>query len=91
VFWMSTPDLDEVLYVSPAYEQVWGRSVASLRADPRSFLDAIHPEDRDRVAQTIRHKRQTGFDLLYRIVRPDGALRWIRDRRFPVENDAGEV
>ncbi len=91
VFWMSTRALDEVLYASPAYEQLWGRSVASLYANPRSFLDAVHPEDRDRVRAVITDASRTGFDLVYRIVRPDGSLRWIRDRGFPVKNEAGEV
>ena len=91
VFWMSTPAMDEVLYVSPAYEAVWGRSLESLRAQPSSFLEGIHPEDRSRVHQVVQQDRETGFDLTYRIVRPDGSLRWIRDRGFPVRNEANQV
>src|SRR5438874_6210541 len=49
VFWMSTPHLEEMLYVSPAYERVWGRSLESVRQRPQSFMDAIHSEDRVRV------------------------------------------
>ncbi len=91
VFWMSTPGMDEVLYVSPAYEEVWGRSLESLRRNPRSFLDAILPEDRSAVIDVIKGERQSSFDVLYRIMRPDGSMRWIRDRGFPVRNEAGEV
>ena len=91
VFWMSTPGLDEMLYVSPAYERIWGRSIESLRRDPRSFLEAVVPQDRERALKAILNERKIGFDVLYRIVRPDGTLRWIRDRGFPVKNDAGDV
>jgi PAS domain S-box-containing protein len=91
VFWMCTPAMDELLYVSPAYESIWGRSVESLRQRPRSFIDAIHPEDRDGVVSVIDSGRQQGVELVYRIVRPDGSMRWIRDRSVPVKNESGKV
>ena len=92
VFWIHDPQNTEMLYVSPAYERIWGRSCASLYASPRSWADAIHPADRDRVlaAEADPRTRQM-HDNIYRIVRPDGAIRWIRDRAFPVQNEAGEV
>ena len=43
VFWMSTPGIQEMIYVSPAYEKIWGRTCASLYDSPQSFMDAIHP------------------------------------------------
>lgn len=49
VFWISSPDQSQMLYVSPMYEEIWGKSCQSLYEQPGSFLDAIHPEDRDRV------------------------------------------
>src|SRR4051812_19664407 len=49
VFWLTSPDSSQYWYVSPAYERVWGRTPESLVADPSSFLDAVHPEDRPRV------------------------------------------
>jgi PAS domain S-box-containing protein len=93
VFWMSDTEKSRVLYVSPAYEVVWGRSCESLYEQPRSFLDAIHPEDREhvRVASLERQSRGEPGDVEYRIVRPDGSLRWIRDRSFPVKDWAGRV
>jgi PAS domain S-box-containing protein len=91
VFWMATRALDEPLYVSPAYESIWGRSVQSLRQQPRSFFDAIHVEDREHAAGIIRGQREQEIDIEYRIVRPDGAPRWIRDRRFPVKDASGNV
>src|SRR5258706_16437025 len=79
VFWMSTPTMDELLYVSPAYESIWGRSVESLRQRPRSFIEAIHAEDREHVIGIIQMQREQGFEVEYRVVRPDGSVRWIRD------------
>src|SRR5882762_2530176 len=91
VFWMTTPAMDEQLYVNPAYESIWGRSLESLRQKPRSFMDAIHPEDRERAIGILEGQRLRGFEVEYRVVRPDGSVRWVRDRGFPVKNRAGEV
>ncbi len=92
VFWMTDPGNHSMLYVSPAYEAIWGRSCASLFASPRDWLEAIHPLDRDRVRDAVTEKSSRGdYDETYRIVRPDGELRWIRDRAFPVRNEAGIV
>lgn len=91
VFWMTDPAKETMLYVSPAYERVWGRSVASLYADPGSFLVAIHPADRARVASALANQARGGYDETYRVVRPDGAVSWVRDRAFPVRDAAGRV
>jgi PAS domain S-box-containing protein len=91
VVWMSDSHKEEILYANPAYEDVWGRPVESLYDDPRSFLDAVHPDDRDRVRAAVDHQAAGEYDEVYRIVRPDGDERWIRDRAVPVRNDAGEV
>jgi PAS domain S-box-containing protein len=92
VFWMSTPDKNEILYISPGYEKLWGRSCDSLYAAPKSWLEAIHPDDRPRVKQAALSRQVTGeYDEEYRIVRPDGTVRWILDRAFPVKDDTGRV
>jgi PAS domain S-box-containing protein len=93
VFWLSDPRTTQILYVSPAYERVWGRSCQSLYERPQSFLDAVHPDDRERarVAALEMHGRGEATDVEYRIVRPDGAVRWVRDRGFPIKDDAGRV
>jgi PAS domain S-box-containing protein len=91
VFWMTTPAMEELLYVSPAYETVWGRSLESLRQRPQSFMDAIHAEDRERVVGILEGRHQQGFEVEYRIVRPDESIRWIRDRGFPVKDPSGKV
>ena len=92
VFWISTPALDEVLYISPAYERIWGRTCDSLYQSPKDWIAAIHPDDRERIDGAAADKRhQGGYDETYRIIQPGGAVRWIRDRGFPVRNAAGEV
>ncbi|MFW5635075.1 MAG: PAS domain S-box protein [Thermodesulfobacteriota bacterium] len=91
LFWLR--NRDGMLYVSPAYEEIWGRSRQSLYEDPDSFLEAIHPEDRDRVRAAVNRAWSTGsgaFDEEYRIIRPDGAVRWIRARSYPVPEKAEE-
>ena len=88
VFWLTDRSKNEMLYVSPAYEAIWGRSVQSLYSSPRDWLEAMHPEDRHRVRQAAETMQITGdYDEEYRIVRPDGSVRWIRDRAFPVRDD----
>lgn len=92
VFWMTDPTKSEILYVSPAYEKIWGRSAQSLYAAPSTWLDAIHPQDRGRVAEAAFTKQIRGdYNETYRIVRPDGQERWIRDRGFPIRDDGGRV
>ena len=87
VVWSSDPTLSRMLYISPAYERVWGRTCASLYEDPKSFIDSIHPDDRVRVvAGLAEHQRGLPFVQEYRIVRPDGTLRWVWDRGFPVRD-----
>ena len=83
VFHIVDPAAGKLLYVSPAYERVWGRSPEPLFEDLRPFLEAIHPEDRARVAAAQARPMEARNEMEYRILRPDGAVRWIRDRVFP--------
>ena len=78
-------------YVSPAYEEVWGRPRALVRDEPASFMDSIHPDDRDGVAENLWRESKGTWDREFRIVRPDGAVRWIHSRAFPVRNAQGDV
>jgi PAS domain S-box-containing protein len=81
-----------MIYVSPAYEKIWGRSCADLYVNPRNWLAAIHPDDRDRVIHAALTKQSEGtYDEEYRIVRPDGGERWIRDRAFPLRDGDGAI
>ena len=92
VFWLTDVDKGQIVYVSPAYDEIWGRSPERLYTAPRDWLDAVHPDDRDRVLAAALTKQALGtYDEEYRIVRPDGTTRWIRDRAFPVRDDRGEI
>jgi PAS domain S-box-containing protein len=87
VFWIATPDFSQVLYVSPTYETLWGRSCASLYADPASFFSALLPEDCPRLLAALEKHRE--FDVECRVTRPDGVLHWVRLRGFPIRHEMG--
>lgn len=91
VFWLSTPDKSEFLYVSPAYERIWGRSCESLYQSPSTFHESIHADDRERMTQSLQQQRLGEWDEVYRIVRPDGSVRWIRARAYPVRDEHGQT
>ncbi|NMF65975.1 PAS domain-containing protein [Brasilonema octagenarum] len=91
VFWISDPVKQQLIYVSPAYERIWGRKCESLYANWNDWIDSLHPDDKERVIATIREKaHQEQFEHEYRIVRPDGTVRWIRDRAFPLKDEFGQ-
>jgi len=91
VFWMADARQECLVYVSPAYEEIWGRSCQSLYDDPRSFLEAVHPDDRPERAKLLEEHLQKHLaqSTEFRIIRPDGDVRWIRDRIFQVLDASG--
>jgi PAS domain S-box-containing protein len=81
-----------VEYVSPAYETIFGRSCQRLYERPRSWLELIHPDDKQRVIESFEANAPRGcFDEEFRIVRDDGSIRWIRDRTFPIRDAWGDL
>ena len=93
VFWAFDLETERFLYVSPAYESLWGDSCERLYAQPAAIAEAIHPEDRQaRLAAFARVRQgEADVEVIYRIVQSDGALRWIRECGFPVRDRRGEV
>jgi PAS domain S-box-containing protein len=91
VFWVTDPAKTRMLYVSPAYEEIWGRTCASLYENPMSFVESIHSDDRERVLARMTSQTSGEYDEVYRILRPDGSRRWIHDRAFPVHAAGGEL
>lgn len=90
VFWLTDLGNTTMLYVSPAYEKIWGRTCRSLYDDPSSWVNAIHPEDRERIHHAAKLRRYAGiYNEEYRIIRPDGQMRWINDRAFPILDASG--
>src|ERR1051325_7847029 len=89
---MRNADDGRMIYASPAYERIWGRSCRELYQSPNAWLGSIHPEDRERVAAAIASKQATGeYNEEYRILRGDSTLRRIRDRAFPILDPTGKV
>ena len=93
VFWITSPDFKVMHFVSPAYEQIWGRTTSSLYARPQEWEEAVLPEDRDRLMDELARLSagQPVACMEYRIRRPDGEIRWIQDRAFPVCDAAGQL
>jgi PAS domain S-box-containing protein len=89
VFWL-TDENREVMYVSPAYEEIWGRSCASAYANKSDYIDGVHADDRPALLARLS-SIDTEFDIEYRVVRPDGRIRWVHDRAFPVRDASGVV
>ncbi len=92
IFWLTSPDGSMIIYVSPAYEKIWKRSLESLCERPESWLQALHPEDRERLERSFASRNlEEEWEGIYRIIQPDGQVRWIRDRRYPVRDPRGQV
>jgi two-component system sensor kinase FixL len=93
VFWVYGLHEERILYMSPAYEQVWGRSIEALYERPLDWIEAIDPDDRSRVTTAMYQAQQTSgnFEEQYRIIRPDGAIRWIWARGFPIRDDTAHI
>lgn len=91
VFWMTDPRKDRMLFISQAYERIWGQTCESVIEQPLSFIESIHPDDRDAVIAAFPKQKEGSYDIEYRIVRRDGGIRWIRDKAFPVRDASGEI
>lgn len=90
VFWIKDRQ-GRLLYISPSYEEIWQRPVEQLYQNSQDWLVALHPEDRTRAGLTSKiFQHQQPEELEYRLLRPNGDVRWIRDRAFPVRNEQGE-
>lgn len=104
VFWIISTDWRSVIYVSPAYEKIWGKSCSELYESPLSWLESVHPDDQSGVERIIA---EATSDLTssttataappridfepYRVTHSDGTLRWVSARAFPVSDDSGAL
>ncbi|MFZ9736759.1 MAG: ATP-binding protein [Prochlorotrichaceae cyanobacterium] len=91
VFWMTDTHKQVMLYVSPAYEKIWGKPIQVLYDTPLDFVNSIVEEDRDRILNAFKQQMLGLYDEEYQIEHPSGELRWIHDRAFPIVDDRGEV
>ncbi|GEM_PF-2128905 len=94
VLWRSTPNMDRMLYVSPAYEKIWGKSTASLYQKPHTWLDSIVPADRQKTADAFQRMIDQNMPhaaVTYKIVDANGSIRTIYDNGFPLKDKAGVI
>lgn len=91
VVWILDLNADQILYVSPAFEIVWGRSCESLYADPLTLIESVHPEDRVKVMSASPDDNRKSTSQSYRIIRPDGSLRWISADTFRIREESADA
>lgn len=91
VFWLEAAGEARVLYVNPAFEKVWGQSCTALYEDPSLFISSVHPDDRDQMKERTRQTTDAPSEWEYRICRPNGEIRWIFSRFFPVRDETHTV
>lgn len=92
VFWLYQIEARQLIYVSTAFEKVWGRPSRDFFENYSSLAETIHADDRERVAAAFHDQAALGqYAEEYRIVRPDGTVRWIRDRAVPIVDGTGAV
>lgn len=91
IFWMSSPDFKQMIYISPAYEKIWGLPRNDLYTNAKAFLNGVHPEDRAILRGRKNDVTTNQWNLKYRVCRPDGSIRWVLDRSYPVLDDQGAL
>ncbi|MBD2493839.1 PAS domain-containing protein [Nostoc sp. FACHB-280] len=92
VFWIREVLEDRISYVSPAYERLWGLKAQNLYTNQSNWVNLIHPEDKESVARAFQEKAIANqFDEEYRIILPNGSIRWVRDRCFGLKDETGEI
>ena len=89
--WITDASQRKVVYLSPAFETVTGYAIDAAKASPRVLVKIVHPDDRRRVQAARGHAASGGYDETYRLVRPDGSIRWVHDRAFPIRHPNGEI
>ena len=92
VVWITDWTSHKILFANPAYEKIWGRSVQDLYDNFMDWANAIHPDDRQHAWETfVNLDQKDTYDEEYRVVRPDGSIRWVRDRGFPISDESGQI
>lgn len=89
--WLSDARFTRHLFINTAYERIWGRPRADLYRDTGALLEGVHPDDRERVRHALVSLPTRTYDIEFRVVRPNGDVRWVWSRAFPVRDARGEV
>lgn len=90
VIWLQDIDTNQILYMSPTFETVWGRSIQGMIDDPSTLIESVHPEDRVQVMVSKPRINHRPISQTFRIVRPDGNIRWIFSRSFIIDDSKGK-
>ena len=92
VFWITDIEIGRIIYISPAFEKVWGIPRSRYYASRDALVETVHPADRPAVLAAIESSGNTGnYEESYRIIRPDGSIRWVSARGFPVRDASGNL
>jgi PAS domain S-box-containing protein len=89
--WLVDAGSNRIFYVNPAYERIWSHTAAEIYADEKFFEKSLHPDDRDRVMDGLDNRLGGSYEIEFRIMLPDGTVRWVRDRAFPTRDASGRV
>lgn len=90
IFWISSLDWQHIYYINPTFEKVWGKRREHVYSNPNTWQDSIHPQDRKAIEEWFTKLRKIKDVLVfpeYRVIQPDGAIRWVLTRAYPVRND----
>lgn len=90
-FWLLDADTGQITYISKSYEQIWGDSVEELYADASAWLRPVHDDDREKLENALRVRRLGGLDEKFRVIRPDGSVRWLHARNFAIRDGNGRI
>jgi PAS domain S-box-containing protein len=91
MFWMASPDWKKIIFMSAAFERIYGFSRETCYADPSRWIDALHPDDRGAVLAFWKEHHGQAAECQHRILRPDGEVRWVREVTSPAHSDSGEL
>jgi diguanylate cyclase (GGDEF)-like protein/PAS domain S-box-containing protein len=91
VFWICDARRHSAIYVSSAFREITGLDPEMLKTRAHGWLDAVHPDDRKALVEARKAAASGNYDQTFRIVKPDGSIRWVRDRAFPVFDAKGVV
>ncbi|MBV2235447.1 MAG: EAL domain-containing protein [Sterolibacterium sp.] len=84
--WIFDLDTRRMSFVSSAYERIWGRHIQDLLDDRKDWLRHIHPDDQLRLKQARNAAKLGGLDEEFRVIRPNGEIRWLRLITFPIRD-----
>ncbi|TAH39912.1 MAG: PAS domain S-box protein [Bacteroidetes bacterium] len=92
VYWVNDIKSHQTLYISPSYETIWGKKGTELYRNPSSFIESVHPEDKQKVIAAHKNISTTLFNIIsYRIIKPDGSIRWIKAKANVVKSANGNL